>query len=121
MADPRVKETAPPPTRAELCEQIGRSVGTLWARHSGVRPESVDTEYDGDVIRCEIHPGPSLEVESEDGEEASGSIGAVTYQRQAQAEVARLTGRTVLAFIAKTRKDAVSTNAFVLEPILVKY
>jgi hypothetical protein len=120
MGDPTEKESAAP-TRADVCDQIGRNVSSLWERRSGVRPASVTTEYVGDVVRCQIHENDvSPEADGDEREERDDSINLHGYQIQAAAAVERVTRRTVKALIAKHEK-APATNAFILEPVRTKH
>ena len=110
------------PTKAQLCDQIGRAVGSLWTRRSGVRPTSVNTEYVGDVVRCTIEDGETPPEPDADAAPQDDAIGEVGYQNQAQAAVRRLTGRTVMGFTLKPIKNTSTvTNAFILERIRTKY
>ena len=113
MSDPSpTAEAVSPATR--VCDEIGRAVGSLWQRRDGVRPESVETEYMDNVVRCTIASG------GEDAE--SGTLGALTYQRLAKVAVADLTGRTVTGFVAKPSKGGGPvTNAFILEPVRTRH
>ena len=117
MSDP----TPEPDARSsQVCDEIGRAVGSLWQRRSGVRPNSVHTEYVKDVVRCTIDRNAEAE---EDGEQAAeSSLGAISYQRLAAVAVADLTGRTVTGFVAKRVKAGEpATNAFILEPIRTRH
>ena len=127
MADPAQENGQANPTKEQLCDQIGRAVGSLWQRRSGVRPPSVTTEYVGDVVRCTIEPGAPL-AEAEAGDETAAdpaALGERGYEDEAQAAVRRLTGRSVKAFIAKPAKrsseKANTTNTFILERRQVKH
>jgi hypothetical protein len=121
MPDPSGQGSVSGATRAEACDQIGRAVSSLWQRRSGVRPASVSTEYVGDVVRCQIEQGEGPEDAADADTEDAGvdALGARGYQLQAQAAVRRLTGRKVLAFVAKSEGEP-ATNAFILEARRVK-
>lgn len=122
MGDPNQGASVTYASRPEVCEQIGRAVGTLWQRRSGVRPAGVDTEYVGDVVRCTIEQGEAPEADADADAPATDSIDAGGYQFEAQAAVARLTGRTVVGFVAKRVPNGVpATNTFILEAAQVKY
>ena len=124
MADPTAEAGTTPPAESQVCEEIGRAVGSLWRRRSGVRPASVSTEYVGDVVRCTIKAGDAADAgeQAEGVESKTDSIGPGGYQHHAQAAVARLTGRTVVGFVAKDVKgDTAATNAFILEAVRRKY
>ena len=106
--------------RADVSEQIGRSLSSIWQRREGVRPVTVETEYVGDVVRCVIQPG---EPSAEEAEEArTDPSEATSYDREARGAVARCTKRSVFAYIAKenSKTDQV-TNTFILEAIRVKH
>src|SRR4051812_16280467 len=112
MADP-IEAGPERTTRSDICDQVGRSVGSLWQRRFGSRPSSVSTEYVGDVVRCRIEPG---QADGEDSAEAEAPIPARVYEQEAQAAVARLTSRKVAAFVAKQpNNDPATTNVFILE------
>lgn len=120
MSDPIYKPSAAE-ARADVCDQIGRSLSSLWQRRSGVRPASVSTEYVGDVVRCQIHENEvSPEADGDETEDRADSINTHGYQIQAAAAVERVTRRTVKAFIAKD-ESAPATNAFILEPVRIKH
>jgi hypothetical protein len=111
MDGPDPEATEPRPSQVQLCDEIGRAVGTLWQRRCGVRPTSVSTEYRGDVVRCTIDEGKAAEGDGDDPE----LIGQTRYENEANAAVRRLTGRTVMGFTEKRAKgsDSVAT-AFIL-------
>jgi hypothetical protein len=107
MNDPGLSPSLESTSTSQVCDQIGRAVGSLWQRRSGVKPAKVTTEFVGDVVRCTI----------EEGEASDGA-----YQLEAQIAVRRLTGRSVTGFIAKPAKSGGNaTNAFILDRILTKY
>ena len=119
MPDPS-PETDTSSSNSHVCDEIGRAVGSLWQRRSGVRPTSVHTEYVKDVVRCTIDRDAAAEA---DGEQAAeSSLGALSYQRLAAVAVSDLTGRTVTGFVAKRVKEGEpATNAFILEPIRTRH
>jgi hypothetical protein len=111
MDGPAPEATSPSPGRTQLCDEIGRAVGALWQRRSGVRPTSVATEYVGDVVRCSISEGEAGDDAATDPE----LIGERRYENEAQAAVRRLTGRTVMGFTHRRAKDTGDVaNAFIL-------
>jgi hypothetical protein len=125
MPDPS-PETDTRSSNTQVCDQIGRAVGSLWQRRSGVRPASVHTEFINDVVRCTIDRGEEPEVEADADAEApngsSDSLGDLAYRRLAQVAVSEATGRTVTGFIAKRVKDGEpATNAFILEPVRTRH
>jgi hypothetical protein len=110
--------SAPNPTQVELCDEIGRAVGALWQRRSGVRPSNVSTEYVGDIVRCTIDEGKATGEADSDDE----LLGERRYENEAQAAVRRLTGRTVMGFTQKRVKDSARiSNAFILQRAVTKY
>jgi hypothetical protein len=113
MDDPQTRTIAS--TRPEVCDQIGRAVGSLWQRRSGVKPANVDTEYVGDVVRCRIEQGDEPKAEGE-------TIPRVVYDREAKAAVAKLTGRTVVGYVGKpVAAGDPAKNAFILETATQKH
>ena len=124
MDDPSQQESPARSSKDQVCDEIGRAVGSAWQRRCGVRPTSVSTEYVGDVVRCTIEPGDPAAAESEDSETVpeTASLGDRSYEHEAQSAVRRLTGRTVKGFVAKEGKGPSGvTNAFILERVRVKY
>ena len=121
MPDPS-PETDVPTSTSQVCDQIGRAVGSLWQRRSGVRPASVHTEFINDVVRCTIDRGPEPEADPDAEAPASDSLGDLAYRRLAQVAVSEATGRTVTGFIAKRVKEGEpATNAFILEPVRTRH
>jgi hypothetical protein len=118
MPDPS-PETDVQSSTSQVCDQIGRAVGSLWQRRSGVRPASVHTEFVNDVVRCTIDRGAEPDADAEPATETLGDLG---YQRLAAVAVSEATGRTVTGFIAKRVKDGEpATNAFILEPVRTRH
>jgi len=108
MSDPSPE--APPAPDSQIGDEIGRAVGTIWQRRGGARPKLVSTEVSGDVIRCVIEEGAD--------DDGAGDDAA----QEATAAVARITKRTVSAFIAKRdAKSGVATQTFILERLRVKH
>ncbi len=122
MSDP---STAPAEsrsqTRDDVAKEIGRSLSSIWQRRDGARPVTIETEYVGDVVRCVVEQGEA--PPPEDGEEpVESSTDSKGYGREAQATVARLTKRSVSAYIAKRNaKTGQATNTFILERIRTKH
>ncbi len=110
--------------RASVTAEIERSVGSIWQRRSGTRPSSVNTEINGDSVRCVIEEGePEAAEPVTDGDapELAGTD-SNAYQHEASAAVSRITKRTVSAYIAKRdSKTGHPTQTFILERIRVKY
>ncbi len=125
MSDPKstssaVSEEASKPS---VTAEIERSVGSIWQRRSGTRPSSVNTEINGDSIRCVIEEGEpeATEPADEDAPVLAGTD-SNAYKHEAAAAVARITRRTVSAYIAKRDKETGNpTQTFILERIRVKY
>ena len=111
------------PSRNDICDQIGRAVGSLWQRRSGVRPSNVATEYVGDVVRCTIEQGAEAPAEAEaETRDDPRAIPANGYDHEARAAVAKLTGRTVVGYIAKpVPAGSTAKNAFILEANKKRY
>lgn len=127
MSDPTTEAPAEGGIRAEVSEEICRSLTSIWQRRDGARP-AITTQYQGDVVKCEIEQGEP--VEKADGEDAEattttttvGSTDSNAYRHEAQAAVARLTRRTVSGFVAKRdAKSGVATHTFILEKVRTKY
>ena len=108
-------EAIPADTRSdseEIALQIGRSLGSIWERRDGARPDSVATDFEVNVVRCVIEPGPT----PKDGERIDGSTDSSAYRHEAIEMVSRLTRRRVTAMIAKSdTKTGVARNTFTLE------
>ena len=120
MDDSSPQASADLPTRTQLCDQVGRAVGSLWQRRSGVRPASISTEWVGDVVRCTIEEGEAS-PESEDAS-PQDNLEVRPYEDEAQAAVRRVTGRSVIGFVSKSdKKDAAVTQAFILAKPHVKH
>jgi hypothetical protein len=106
-------------TREEVAEEIGRSLSSIWQRRGSFRPAAVETEYVGDVVRCVMERGESP---AEDDAAGAGPTDANGYGREAQATVARLTRRSVAAYIPKRNaKTGNASTTFILEPVRVKH
>ncbi len=117
MSDPESDAIAEPAAQEEICDEIGRVVGSIWQRRGGVRPSAVRTEVDGDVIRCVIEEG---EADEDAPEGASTESNA--YRHEATSAVSRITKRSVSAFINKRdAKTGVATQTFILERVRTKY
>ena len=114
------KESAAP----SISTEIARSVGTIWERRDGTRAANVSTVIDGDAIRCTIEAGEATAEPSEDGEDAPALAGTDSnaYRHEASAAVARITKRTVSAYIAKRDKaTGNTTQTFILERVRTKF
>jgi hypothetical protein len=121
MPDP-TPEAETQSAASQVCDEIGRAVGSLWQRRSGVRPNSVETVYVKDVVRCTIDRGPEPEPDADAEPAKDNALGPLAYQRLAAVAVSDLTGRTVTGFVAKRVKDGEpATNSFILEPVRTRH
>jgi hypothetical protein len=83
--------------------QVSRSLGSLWQTHRGGRPDVINTEISGDVVRCEMEA-----AQDED-------IASVSYRNGAISAVTKITGRRVTGFIPKhDSKRHLSTEVYIL-------
>jgi hypothetical protein len=128
MSDPQEA-----PTRRDepdvLSDQIGRSISSIWERHSGSRPVSINCEIAKDQVRCMLELPDAIEVadsaDDADGDETDAcyegsevvrSPQSSRYRNEATASVSRITGRRVLGFIAKRDpKTKSASDTFILE------
>jgi hypothetical protein len=111
-------------TEPSISTEIARSVGTIWERRGGVRAASVSTKIDGDAIRCTIEAGKATAEEPADSEDAPELAGTDSnaYKHEASAAVARITKRTVSAYIDKRDKTTGdATQTFILERVRTKF
>ena len=116
MSDPSPAPTETPDSA--ISAEIGRAVGSIWERRAGNRPKLINTEVGGDVVRCVIEEGAA-----EDGVDANGAVGDTNaYRTEATAAVARITKRSVSAFIAKRdAKSGTATQTFILDRLRVRH
>ena len=93
-------------------------MGSIWERRAGNRPKLINTEVGGDVVRCVIEEGAA-----EDGVDTNGAVGDTNADRtEATAAVARITKRSVSAFIAKRdAKSGTATQTFILDRLRVRH
>ena len=113
-AEPAVA-TAPP---SELCDQISRSVGSVWREYGGGR-SSVATVVRGDRICCVLtlsgEPDEPAEADADAEPEVDDgvdrSIDSVRYRTNVMAAVRKSTDRRVLSYISKRDKTAGTTTA----------
>jgi hypothetical protein len=104
VAEPVVHDT-------NISQEIARSLSSIWQRRTGAKPNSINAEFRGDVVRCRIDTD-ALEPDTE----SSG------YQHEACAAVTRIVRRKVSAYIASTdAKTGTTTQKFIFERIRVKY
>ena len=116
MSDPEASTTSTSTRRApEVCDEIGRSLGAVWQRHAGSRPSAVNTEINGDVVKC-VMKGAVTDKEADTDGEAPRSPDSRDYGRDAIAVVTKATRRRVLGFVPKhDAKREVATDTFILE------
>lgn len=107
------------PAAEPACDQIARSLGSVWLRFSGQRPKSTTVEIDKHVVRCTIQERSPDEADEDDAEtdrEPGLSPDSPSFNYNASAAIARATGRRVVAFIPKRDAKAhVSTQTFILD------
>ena len=116
MSDPEASTPTTSKRRApEVCDEIGRSLGAVWQRHAGSRPTTINTEINGDVIKC-VMEGAARETDADADGEAARSPESRDYDREAIAAVTKATRRRVLGFVPKhDAKREVATDTFILE------
>jgi hypothetical protein len=124
MSDPQAVDTVTEQaSESPVSAEIGRAVSSIFQRRGGTRPTSVETKFQGDAIRCVIADGEPTPEETAAQELAVGSgTDTTAYRHEAAAAVTRITKRHVNAYIAKRdEKAGLSTQTFILEPVLTKY
>jgi hypothetical protein len=90
-------------------KQLSRSLGTIWANHTGGKPAAITTSFSGDVVRCEMEDADGV------GPKTAG------YRNDAMHAVARATGRKVKGIIPKhDKKTDVTTDTYILEERHIK-
>ena len=102
-----------------LSREIGASLASVWARYVGSRPETGETEVDGNAVRW-THAGAddvlaqALESSADDADRPTRSTRS--YRRELGVAVARATHRHVAAMITKQDAEAgTATETFILE------
>ena len=97
--------------------EIARSLGSVWERYSGQRPKSTKVEMGEDVVRCVIEEQPDAgDDETSDDAPDDSRLSAAGLKHNATVVISRVTGRRVIAFIAKRDKSAeTSTQTFLLD------
>jgi hypothetical protein len=111
-------------TAPSISNEIARSVGSIWERREGTRAANVSTVIDGDAIRCTIEAGKATAEPTDEAEDAPVLAGTDSnaYRHEASAAVARITKRTVSAYIDKRDKNTgVRTQTFILERVRTKF
>jgi hypothetical protein len=123
MSDPKSVPVEDAPRESPVTDEIGRAVASIWQRRAGVRPNAVRTEAEGDVVRCVIEEGTPTAEEKEAAEASTmGSTDSNAYRTEATHAVAKVTKRSVSAFMSKRdKKTGVLTQTFCLERSRVRY
>ena len=123
MSDPN---GAPPVDTAatELCDTISRSMGSVWQRATGARPDAISTELGVDKVRCVIEGSDEPAPPAADEEAAADAPVLLTdsaHRNEAIESIRRATHRRVIGFISKRDKTAgTSTQTFILDGKHVK-
>jgi primosomal replication protein N len=101
---------------SELGDEISRSMGSVWARHTGARPDSISTEISADKIRCVIEGSTTPPVDDEAEAQVAMLLTATGQKSEAIESVRRATHRRVVGFISKRDdKAGTSTQTFILD------
>lgn len=96
--------------------EIARSLGSVWERYSGQRPKSTKVEMGEDVIRCVIEEQPDARDDETSDAPDDPRLSAAGLKQNATVVISRITGRRVVAFIAKRDKSTeTSTQTFLLD------
>jgi hypothetical protein len=96
--------------------EIARSLGSVWERYSGQRPKSTKVEMGEDVVRCVIEEQPDAHDDEISDAPEDPRLSAAGLKHNATVVISRITGRRVIAFIAKRDKGAeTSTQTFLLD------
>jgi hypothetical protein len=108
----------------ELSNVISHSMGSVWQRHTGARPDSISTEIGHDKVRCVIEGAEAPASDEEEAEPATDAPVLLTvsaHRSEAIESVRRATHRRVVGFISKRDADAgTSTQTFILDRRHVK-
>jgi hypothetical protein len=103
-------------------DEIARGLGSVWQRYSGRRPRSTQVSIERDKVRCVIEESPAdAEVDEESGPGAGADPersldSRHRFDHNATAVITRATGRRVIAYIPKHKKDTlISTQTFILD------
>jgi hypothetical protein len=111
---------------SELCDTISRSMGSVWQRHTGARPDAISTELGVDKVRCVIEGATEPAAPAEDADEKSVADAPAlltdsAHRNEAIESIRRATHRRVVGFISKRDKSAgISTQTFILDAKRVK-
>ena len=103
---------------SELSDEISRSMGSVWARHTGERPTSISTEVGTDRVRCVITGELAPAADEADEPDAQPAVLLTVSAQRSEAieSVRRATHRRVVGFISRRDDDAgTSTQTFVLD------
>jgi hypothetical protein len=123
MSDPQgetpVEQGSGAPTR---CDEISRSMGSVWQRHAGHRPSQVSTQISDSVVTCELHDAirdPDADEPAEGERPRPGaSPESAGYRHEAIAAVSRITRRRVMGFIPRhDAKTSTATETFILDGV----
>jgi len=102
-----------------LDEELNRALGSVWARHTGQRPDSIDTEVKGDLIKCVIE---EAEADAERSDDDAPLLTVSAQRGEAIASVRRATRRRVVGFVTKQNKQTGTwTQTFILEPTPTRF
>jgi hypothetical protein len=97
-------------------DEIARSLGTVWQRFSGERPQSTQVEMGKNAVTCVITPRDESAADQDGEERGEPELSQAGLEYNATAAIARITGRRVVALIAKRDKGTqVSTQTFLLD------
>ena len=107
-----------------LSDVINQSLGSIWMRHTGARPDAIATEIGIDRVRCVIEgaeaPTPD-EAEVEAESDAPVLLTVSGHRTEAIESVRRATHRRVVGFTSKRdAKARTSTQTFILDRRHVK-
>jgi len=109
----------PGPAEDPTSNEIARALGSVWQRFSGRRPKSTQVKIERDVVRCVIEespPGAELDEEPGASTDPEHSLDSRRFDYNATAVITRATGRRVIAYIPKHKKDTqISTQTFILD------
>jgi hypothetical protein len=93
--------------------EIERSLGAIWQRRTGERPTSISAELRGNAIKCAIESA---------NREVDGAADSYPYRHESIAAVARITHRSVAAFInTEDPKTGNAEQTFIFERLRTRY
>ena len=110
---------------SELSDTINRSIGSVWQRHTGARPDAISTEIGADKVRCVIEgsddSAPAEEADAEPAADAPVLLTVSAHRNESIESVRRATHRRVVGFISKRdEKAGTSTQTFILDRRLAR-